>query len=171
MSSRSEKERFIDIIKANKRIIFKVIYSYCKDPEERKDLGQEIVIQLWKSLKNYNDQYKISTWIYKIALNVAISSYRKDLHRKKNTTLLDEDIFQIADDDDLANEDLDGKTELLYRFINDLDEFNRAVIILYLEENSYREIAEILGITETNVGSKINRIKNKLRDYFSLVKN
>ncbi|PIQ21564.1 MAG: RNA polymerase subunit sigma-70 [Cytophagales bacterium CG18_big_fil_WC_8_21_14_2_50_42_9] len=166
----SEKEWFIGILKENKRILYKVIYSYCHSSEDRKDLEQEIVIQLWKSLKSYNKDFKLSTWIYKIALNVAISHYRRDFKRNKANTPYDGTIFQIAEEEDFAEERI-VKTELLYKFINQLDEFNKAIIILYLEDKSYKEIAEIIGLTETNIGTKINRIKNRLKESISIVNN
>lgn len=169
MDTLSEKDKFIGIIKDHKRIIYKVIYSYCRDAEDRKDLQQEVIIQLWKSLKTYNDTYKLSTWIYRIALNVAISHYRKDQKRLKSNTSIDEDIFRIAEDQ--SDEEHKDRTELLYHFINQLDAFNKAIIILYLDDNSYKEISEILGITETNVGTKIGRIKKLLKECFSQLNN
>lgn len=169
MDTLSEKDKFIRIIKDHKRIIYKVINSYCKDFEDRKDLEQEIIIQLWKSLKSYNENFKLSTWIYRIALNVAISHYRKDQKRQKSNTSIDEEIFRIVVDD--SDEEQKGRSELLYHFINQLDTFNKAIIILYLDDNSYKDISEILGITETNVGTKISRIKKQLKECFSQLNN
>ena len=163
MNPVSEKEQFIDILNEHKRLLYKVTYSYCRNSDDRKDLEQEIIIQLWKSLKNYNQEFKLSTWIYKIALNVAISHYRKDVKRKATNEPCDEAIFQIAAEED-CNEAYINKSELLYKFINKLDELNKAIIILYLEDKSYKEISEIIGLTETNVGTKINRIKRKLKE-------
>jgi RNA polymerase sigma factor (sigma-70 family) len=165
----SDKKQFIGILKEHKRLLYKVVYLYCRDSEDRKDLEQEIIIQLWKSLKNYNQEFKLSTWIYKIALNVAISYYRRDVKRKETNEPYDENIFQIAEDDDNAEENI-NKRELLYKFINKLDELNKAIIILYLDDKSYKEISEIIGLTETNVGTKINRIKSKLKESISLLK-
>lgn len=144
------------------------MYSYCHDVEDRKDLEQEIIIQLWKSIANYDSEYRLSTWIYKVALNVAVSHYRRDLKHKANNVPLDEAIFKVAEDD-LAKELLDSRTQQLYKFIDQLDPFNKAIIILYLESKSYREIGEILGLSETNVGSKVSRIKQQLKQNFSLI--
>ncbi|RYE34277.1 MAG: RNA polymerase sigma factor, partial [Sphingobacteriales bacterium] len=110
----SEKEQFIGILNEHKRLLYKVTYSYCRDSDDRKDLEQEIIIQLWKSLKNYKKEFKLSTWIYKIALNVAISYYRRDVKRKETNEPYDETIFQIAAEED-GNEDYRIKTELLYK--------------------------------------------------------
>lgn len=164
----SEREQFIDIINEHKRLLYKVIHSYCRNSDDRKDLEQEIIIQLWKSLKNYNKEYKLSTWIYKIALNVAISYYRRDFKRTTTIEPYNESIFKIAAEEDY-NEEHINKTTLLYKFINKLDELNKAIIILYLDDKSYSEISEITGLTETNVGTKINRIKRKLKEGISII--
>ena len=137
-------------------------YAYCRNADDRKDLEQEIIIQLWKSLNNYNQEFKLSTWIYKIALNVAISHYRRDVKRQKTNEPFDETIFQIAAEEVCIEEQ--HKTDVLYKFINKLDELNKAIIFLYLEDKSYKEISEIIGLTETNVGTKINRIKRILKE-------
>lgn len=161
------KEEFVGILRDHKGIVLKVVHAYCNDSEDRKDLQQEITIQIWRSLKRYNGQAKLSTWIYRVALNVAISYQRKDLKTKNLHTPLDESIFRTIPSP--HSEELDDRTTLLYQFINQLDEFNKAIILLYLDENSHEEIAEILGITKTNVATKISRIKKKLKKYFSTV--
>jgi RNA polymerase sigma-70 factor (ECF subfamily) len=164
VNTSSEKEKFISLVNKNRRILYKVVYSYCSDAEDRKDLEQEIIIQLWKSFKNYNEAYKISTWFYKIALNVAISHYRKDLKRKNTNTSLEEEVFQISED--YSAEDQKNKIDQLNSFIAQLDPFNKAIIMLYLDDSSYKDIATALGITETNVGTKMSRIKKQLKEWF-----
>ena len=168
MNLQADKDKFLSVIQQHKRIIYKICNSYCKDPEDRKDLSQEIIVQLWKSFSKYNDQYKISTWLYRIALNVAISFYRKSYKRQKNTSLNSENIFEIEDDSSEV-EELESNIKLLYQFINQLNELNKALMILYLDDNSYKDIADILGITETNVATKISRIKQKLKKQFATV--
>src|SRR5258705_10200657 len=159
------KEKFIHILNDNKWILYKVISIYCKDLEDRKDLEQEILIQLWKSFESYNSQYKMSTWIYKIAMNVSISFYRSNLNRKSRTSPISDSIIQIAGQID--NSDfIDEERKFLHDFINQLDRFNQEILILYLDDHSYKKIAEIVGITESNVGTKINRIKNKLQEHY-----
>jgi RNA polymerase sigma factor (sigma-70 family) len=160
----AEKEKFINIVGAHKRIIYKVVSVYCKDADDRKDIEQEIMIQLWKSLKNYDDTYKLSTWIYKISLNVAISHFRKEKKRKGSTDTLDESIFLLSEEE--FGTEKQGRLDFLNDFIQQLDSFNKAIILLYLEENSYKEISEILGITETNVGTKMGRIKKQLKEFY-----
>jgi len=163
-----DKDRFIQILKENKWVLYKVISLYCKDLEDRKDLEQEILIQLWKSIESYNGQYKISTWIYKVAMNVAISFYRSNKTRKLKTDSITESIFQVQTE---ISEPLDEERKFLNDFINQLDEFNREILILYMDDHSYKEIADIVGITESNVGTKINRIKKKLQENYEKLNN
>lgn len=160
-----DKEKFIQVLKENKWVLYKVINTYCKDSDDKKDLEQEIIIHLWKSFESYNNQYKISTWIYKIAMNVSISFYRNNINRKSRTSPISESIFQVADQIDNSIF-VDEERKFLNDFINQLDEFNKEILVLYLDSFSYKEIAEIVGITESNVGTKINRIKNKLQENY-----
>lgn len=160
-----DKNTFIQILNENKWVLYKVINSYCKDPEDRKDLEQEVLIHLWKSFKTYNSEYKISTWIYKIAMNVSISYYRSNIKRKSKTSSIDESIFHLTNHID-NSQTFSEEKKLLYDFINSLDEFNKEIIILYLDDLSYKEIASVVGITESNVGTKINRLKKKLQAFY-----
>lgn len=166
----NKKEKFIVTLDDHKKIIYKIVNSYCPNREDRKDLEQEIIIQLWNSFDNYNDKYKYSTWIYRIALNVAISFYRKEKKWSVKNDFFDEDsIFNIEEDVEEEKTDLDYHMKLLQEFINNLGELDKALMLLYLEEKSHEEITEILGITKTNVATKINRIKLKLRKEFNKI--
>ncbi|HTE01732.1 MAG TPA: sigma-70 family RNA polymerase sigma factor [Mucilaginibacter sp.] len=162
------KEQFLQLIEQNKGIIYKVARSYGKNEEDREDLFQEIIIQLWKAFERYDEQYKLSTWMYRIALNVAISFYRKDRKRTAAEFPLTEGMTEIAEDN--GNSELEANIAMLQQFINELKELDKALMILYLESKSYKEIAEILGITETNVATKISRIKDQLKQKFSTIK-
>ncbi len=160
MNQKEKTQRFKKIIKENKGILFKVINTYCKDFIDKKDLEQEILIQLWKSFDKYNSEYKISTWIYRIAMNVSISFYRKNKNRPSNLSI--DSIFIENKYDENTNE-INDNSRLLHFFIDKLNKLDKAIILLYLDDYNYEEISDIIGITETNVGSKINRIKNKLK--------
>lgn len=152
------------LIEDHKKIIYKVSNAYCRNAEDRKDLFQEIVLQLWRSSGKYDASYKFSTWMYRIALNVAISFYRQEKRRITDALPIDEiDVI----DDRVESVEMTDNVRMLYGFIDGLDELNKALIILYLEENSYKTIAEILGITETNVATKLGRIKKKLQQDFT----
>lgn len=158
---------FLSIIEANKGIIYKIASSFCRDTDDRKDLSQEIILRLWQSFDTYNDQYKHSTWIYRIALNVAISFYRKEKSRNTINVPFTEDIFHITDFED--NKNAAQNVFFLTRFLSQLKELDRALMLLYLEERSHKEIAQIIGISETNVATKIGRIKTGLKQSFSQI--
>ena len=155
---------FSTLIDTHKGIIYRIANLYCTHVEERKDLVQEILFQVWKSFDRYNDQYKHSTWIYRIALNVAISFYRKEKSRRKISSPYPEAIFNMAEE--LPPTPATGDIVLLQQFISELKELDKAVMLLYLEAKSHKEIAEIIGITETNVATKIGRIKKQLKQKF-----
>lgn len=162
-----KKYRFIQTIDDHKKIIYKIVNSYCQNREDRKDLEQEIIIQLWKSFDKYDDNYKYSTWMYRIALNVAISFYRKERKWSLKSDFYNEaSIFDMVEEAGENEAELEGQLKLLQTFINNLNELNKALMLLYLEEKKHDEIAEILGITKTNVATKIGRIKLKLKKEF-----
>ncbi|BBE16692.1 RNA polymerase ECF-type sigma factor [Aquipluma nitroreducens] len=165
MSTTEKTDRFLSVVEINKGIIYKITNSYCKDTEDRKDLIQEIISQLWKSFDSYNDQYKYSTWIYRIALNVAISFYRKENRRKTISSPLSEGVFSYVDHHE--NSESESNLGFLQQLISELKDLDKALLLLYLEEKSHREIAEIIGISETNVATKIGRIKVLLKQKFS----
>lgn len=169
MKTPTKKDKFITTIDDHKKIIYKIVNSYCRNKEDRKDLEQEIIIQLWNSFDNYNPEYKYSTWMYRIALNVAISFYRKEKKWYAKSDFHNEDsLFSMTDEED-DNSEMDQNIRLLQEFINELNELNKALMLLYLEEKSYEEISEILGITKTNVATKIGRIKIKLKERFKKI--
>jgi len=164
MDKLKQKQFFQEIIEQYKGILFKVARAYCPNEDDRQDLIQEIMIQTWQSIHKYNDQYKISTWLYRISLNVAISFYRKSSTRAKKYTALNEQLVEIPDEDKSESE---RRLNLLEQFISELKEIDKALMILYLEDKSHTEIAEILGMSVSNVGTKIGRLKNKLKSQFS----
>ena len=150
-------------IQDNKGILYKISNSYCRNAGDREDLMQEMVYQLWRSGQRFDETQKFSTWMYRIALNVAISFYRK-ASRSGVTVALD---AEAHFDDGRSNEVLEERIEVLTQFVRELNELDKALMILYLEERPYREIAEILGISETNVATKLSRIKGRLRQKFT----
>ncbi|MFI5452133.1 RNA polymerase sigma factor [Pedobacter sp. UC225_61] len=159
------QQEFLKIIETNKRLIFKICNSYCQNADDREDLAQEIIFQLWKSWGNFNNEYKLSTWMYRIALNVAISFYRKE-QKTTNTVLMGEEhLIEIVDEN--LEEGLEANLNALQKFINQLKPLDKALMLLYLEEKSHKEMAEIIGITSTNVATKIGRIKEQLKQKFS----
>ena len=164
MDKQKQQQLFEEIIEQHKGILFKVARAYCLDVEDRQDLIQEMMIQIWQSIHKYNNQYKISTWLYRISLNVAISFYRKSSTRAKKYTELNEQMVETPVEDKSEKE---RQLNLLEQFISKLKEIDKALMILYLEDKSHTEIAEILGMSVSNVGTKIGRLKNKLKSQFS----
>ena len=162
-------ETFEEILNKHKGIIFRIVNYYCKDADDKKDLEQEILIQIWLSYKKYNQEFAWSTFIYRIALNVSIGFYNKQKRQKdkfSNVNLFIE--TNVQDDIPLV---VDEDLQLLNEFICQLNDINKALMILYLQEKSYAEMALILGVSATNIGTKINRLKNQLKEYFKEKKN
>jgi len=167
MNREPTNEVFLSLVLKNKGIIIKVCNSYCRNKADREDLAQEITYQLWRSGKSFDTDHTFSTWMYRVALNVAISFYRKE---KKSETVIpiSENEVGIEDKND-GSDELEENINLLQQFISELKELDKALMILYLESKSYAEIADILGITETNTATRISRIKDKLKQKFSAV--
>lgn len=164
MSKTSHQPSFEALLHEHRGIILKVAAVYARDREDRLDLAQEIRVQLWRSFGRYDaSRAKPSTWMYRIALNVAISYRRRDgaLLTGRVEPLEERHLDALSDAPGEREED--ERLAALYAFIGELDALNRALILLYLEDRSYAEIAEVMGISETNVATKIGRIKQNLR--------
>lgn len=152
---------FAELLHVHRGIIFKVAGSYCRHPDDRADLAQDIAAQLWQAYPRYDASRPFSTWMYRIALNVAISHLRSQ--RQPATVPLDEDVGELVDPqarDPLAEQ----QVHALHRFIHAQPALDRALLLLYLEDRGYREISDILGISETNVATKISRLKQRIRN-------
>ncbi len=156
-----DKETFLQLMQKNKGIILKISNSYCTNKDDRDDLAQEIVFNLWKAFADYTRDYKFSTWMYRIGLNVAISFYRREM-RSIQFSAYSEDLMVFNEEGENKWE-AEGALGLLQKFIQELKEIDKSIMLLYLDQKSYREIAEIVGISETNVATKINRIKIDLK--------
>ena len=165
-----ERNKVIQVIMQNMGIIHKVANMFCKRQEDKDDLIQEIMTQLWSSFEKYDDAYKLGTWMYRVSLNIAISFYRKNQTQEKYFMPLDEKLDVISPDEN-ENEVEINNLELLEKFIGNLKEFDKALMLLYLEKKSHQEISEILGITTSNISTKIARIKEGLKQQFSNLKN
>ena len=144
-------------------MIFKVSALYTNSLQDREDLRQEIVFQLWKSFDTFNERSKLSTWLYRVAMNTAIYNL-KSAKRQLNTISIDTEAERYADVVDKSEEE---RVRLLYESIQTLNLLERGIILLYLEEKNHHEIAEIIGISTSNVGTKISRIKEKLKQHFN----
>lgn len=152
----SEKE-FVALVEEYKQIIYKVCYIYSTSGENLNDLYQEIVINLWKGFPRFRGECKVSTWVYRISLNTCVSFLRKT-KSKPEVIPITFDIENLA-----AEENKTSMIHELYELINRLGQMERALILLWLEEKSYQEMAEITGFSRANVAVKLNRIKEKLK--------
>ena len=138
-------------------LIMHLCRAYSRDEESLKDLVQEVTLQLWRSHKSFKGNSQLSTWVYRVTLNVCLS-HSKKLKRKPDTISLD---YGISKSEEVDPEQ--EQIEKLYRGIRQLKESDRAIILLYLEDKSYKDMSDILGITVSNVGVKVNRLKEKLK--------
>lgn len=163
MTTPALQDRFQALVDEHKKILYKVCNLYCRNRDDRDDLAQEIVVQLWRSFASFDGRCQFSTWMYRIALNVAISFYRRESTRARHLISDSERLLNAVDETATQSEEL----QLLYQFIAGLDPLNKALVLLYLDGNSYQEIANVLGISETNVATKISRLKNTMKQEFS----
>nr|WP_246560704.1 sigma-70 family RNA polymerase sigma factor [Zobellia russellii] len=154
------EHQFVTELENNQNIVHKVCTLYTNDRDSHNDLFQEITIQLWKAYPKFRGESKFSTWMYRVALNTAITLYRKS-KRHIQTQDYESVIFKIkADEYDATQEE---QLKLMYKAVKQLGDIDKALVFLYLEDKDYREISETLGITEVNARVKMNRIKTKLR--------
>ncbi len=162
MTSRQHQQHFERLLHEHRRIVFKIASLYSRSAADRDDLAQEISAQLWRSFGGYDEaRAKFSTWMYRIALNVAISQARRWPEADRFEPLATHHLETVGGGEGIAEPD--ERLTALYAFIGRLGPLDRALILLYLEDRGHAEIAAVLGISETNVATKISRIKQKLR--------
>jgi len=154
MEKKELESEFLSMIQNNKRIIYKVTSFYANEKDTIDDLYQDVVLNLWKAFPDFRNESKVSTWIYRIALNTCVSYIRKK-NRMPVCVELTQSFKAYTEENEAVAE--------LYELINQLGKLERALILLYLEDRPHKEISEIMGITPTNVSTKINRIKEKLK--------
>ncbi|WP_271767753.1 RNA polymerase sigma factor [Aquimarina algiphila] len=155
----AKEYEFTQIIKDHEGVIFKITTIYTNNHEDQKDLYQEIVYQLWKSFDNFRGDSKISTWMYRVGLNTAITRLKKE-KRKVNQIGIDQVIMKQTDQYDTEFEE---RLKILYAHIHGLNELEKGLMLLLLEGKKYEEIASITGLSPSNVGTKISRIKQRLK--------
>ena len=158
MQKQETEKRFEQHVKENELLIYKVCHIYAYTTADREDLFQEIVIQLWNAYPKFRGESKFSTWLYRVALNTAITGLRKkkDFIESREPAQLPE---RISEENEGHGEDL----QQLYKAIGQLSQVEKAIVMLYMEDRSYEEMEEILGMTQGNLRVKMNRIKEKLR--------
>jgi len=159
LTKASDKE-FVVLLEENQNIVHKICRLYTNGKDQHNDLFQEITIQLWRAFPKFRGDAKFSTWMYRVALNTAITLYRKS-KRRIQTQDYDSVMYKITADeyDDTVEEQL----KIMYAAVKELNDIDKALVFLYLEDKNYSEISETLGITEVNARVKMNRVKGKLR--------
>lgn len=160
MAETTSEAEFIQLINKHQGIIHKVCGMYCHDRDDKKDLFQEVILQLWKSFDSFRGESKVTTWIYRVALNTAISAFRKESKKPAQTDILE---LKIQIPEDTEFQEKNEQFQLLYKAIKQLSEIERAIIMLYLDDHPYEDIAQMIGITANNARVRMNRIREKLR--------
>lgn len=161
MTKNKLSEQFLSIFEDNTGIIIKVSRAFTKTSHDREDLINDITLELWKSFGKFNGDSKISTWIYRVALNTSMNYNRK---KKKDSLFFSLNDFKKEEILPWLIEQEDtSESEVLYNCIDELDKINKAIILLYLDGNSHDEISDIMGISKTNVGTRISRIKEQIK--------
>jgi RNA polymerase sigma-70 factor (ECF subfamily) len=154
MADQTEKE-FLDLMVIHQAIIIKICRAYHKYSVDQEDLSQEIIYNAWRSFSKFENRSKFSTWLYRVALNTAIYQNRK---KKFLNKYVDLDLSR-----NIKIEEPNDQKEYLFKAINQLDPLEKSIIILYLDELSYKDISEITGLSESNIGVKLNRIRTKIK--------
>lgn len=157
---RMDKTEFTGLIEKYSGMIYKIAGAYSKTTYEREELISETILQLWKTRENYSGHCKLSTWIYRVALNTALYSKRK---KAKESLFQPLDFSNTHHFRNLIESEPSPELEIMYQCIGELDEINKAIILLYLDGNPHEEIAEIMGMSKTSIGTRIGRIKEQLK--------
>ncbi len=160
--SAMEAQALTDLIQRHARLIYKIAYAYCRDATDREDVIAEVALQLWRSRDRYDARFQETTWIYRIALNVAISFQRRERRHRQARESLDAHAITVAPEQDEPGEDI----QLLLHCVENLSALDKALVLLYLDGNDHSTISDVLGISVSNVGTKLLRIKDKLRAMF-----
>jgi len=159
----ADRQAFADLLQRHRGLLAKVVGTYAWHAQDREDLGQEIAVQLWRAWPSYDPRRPVTTWMYRIALNVAISWVRGRSRVLAHSVPLDSDRHDLADPHP-HDPETHQQVEQLYRFIHALPPLERALMLLYLEDQSHRQIAEVLGISEGNAATRISRLKQRIRN-------
>lgn len=164
MSNNTSEQDFVRLVQENERIIYKVCSLYVSDTFTLADLYQEVVLNLWRGFPKFRKESALGTWIYRVALNTCISGMRKAKKHPKSDYPVEELSDWLIEQDN----SLDEEIREMYRMINQLKTLEKVVVLLYLEEKSYQEIADITGLTLSNVATKLKRAKEKLKKMSNL---
>lgn len=159
MAIPGKEERYMAIVDDNRQLICRVCYMYANDDDHFKDLYQEVLASIWQGMESFRGDSKMSTWIYRTAINTCVTFYRRHKSHSAETVPL-EAVTDLAGEDSSRQEML----REMYRMISCLNKMDKALILMWLDERSYEEIAEVTGLTRNNVATKLRRIKQRLVD-------
>ncbi len=170
----NREEAFIQLLRQNEARLQRISRVYAKDPEAQKDLYQDILAQLWRAFPSFEGESQAGTWLYRVALNTALSQRRADtVRRKEQHESLDDSpegshtVWQDGSPTPDERFDARQRLERLYAAIDRLDDLDKALVMLFLDERSYREMAQVLGISESHIGVKLHRIKKVLASWLA----
>ena len=152
-----QEKEFIGLLNSNQNIIHKICNVYMDEPADREDLFQEITLQAWKAFPGFRGDAKFSTWLYRVAINTAITFFKKE--KRRSHTIYTEQLPDTTEQHDPVEQ----QVQAMHKAIARLSKIDKALVMLYIEDYSYKDMADMLGITVTNVGAKMNRIKTKLK--------
>lgn len=158
--NKEQEHTFVSLLEENQNIVHKICRLYTNDADAHNDLFQEITIQLWKAYPKFRGDAKFTTWMYRVALNTAITLYRKS-KKKIKTQEIDPISFKLKSEE--YDDQIEQQLRIMYDAIRELNDIDKALVFLYLEDRDYRDISETLGISEVNARVKMNRIKTKLK--------
>jgi RNA polymerase sigma factor (sigma-70 family) len=161
MTAKDAQRDFVDRLDRHRNILYKIANAYCREAGDREDLIQEIVVQLWRSFPRFDDRAAFSTWMYRVAVNVAVSFKRTRMRASRHIAPAHESVLEALPA--LEEAERDERHRLLRELIDGLEPLDRALTILYLDGYSHSEIAAIFGISQSNVGTKLGRIKARLK--------
>ena len=161
MTDKRQKDQFLDILEKNIGIIIKIARAYSRTLHDKEDLINDITLELWKSFARFKGGSKISTWIYRVALNTSMNYKRK---KEKDKLFFLDDLKEFESLNWLNEQQDSSHSDILYLCIDELNDLNKAIILLYLDGNSHEEISDITGISKTNVGTRIGRIKEQIKN-------
>ena len=156
-----QEQEFVTLVEAHQNLIHKICRLYTKSDSEHKDLFQEITIQLWKAYPKFRGEAQFSTWMYRVGINTAISLYRKSKRRIQSLNF--DDVAFKTPQDEVYNDIEDQQLSTIYKAIKQLNDVDKALVFLYLEDKSYKDISETMGISEVNARVRMNRLKKKLK--------
>lgn len=159
----ADPDQFTALMRQYGGLLHKVAYAYCRNAADREDVVQEIATQLWRAWANFDPSLKATTWVYRIALNVAISFYRRERRHREGRQPIEDHLLAVPGETTAPSEEV----QCLLRCIDDLGAIDKAIVLLYLDGNDHASIGDVLGLTPTNVGTKVHRIKGKLRAAFA----